>query len=867
MHSFLKYNFLIAGLFSLGVSNIVNAANDEFVRIAKTTSNGARAYAENRQYEARYAEIEAILESGVLEIAPPISTELQAQIITALTDPSGINAGFSIEQALRSLQEVQRNTNQQGFSLARSEGRGGGAVGSAQQGGGGAVIQTGVFTELGLKENLSLRGFTGEINTQIIREAIIRRLPEIPDGEGRERFFDDLRKEVITSACEEGIRKGWLDPNRLEECRQRFSNQSLLSFQSFESIGQRVESGLLSLVNLTDEDLDLEHRARIEKELEVRGRKQRKPTRIAASIRDAKGICDTEAERIRNLIANSPVDRDSQALVQRLNQPSAEGGPRNAQEFIYSLPDRAFNERFNLLSGGRRDRSLLRAHVVYQTLDRFWSLEPDPEQVAALIRKVGIEPAENIDLIMHIKRGAILRVVRNTGDYQQILGEVILGAFRNRAYREANNLLIVETIQSFAARDEMNRDNLRELHNFVAGEAFDEASRLGVVDDLLQDLGRIMTEMPENVREQLLQKFAQVIRDLFEQLQPQVTEDAEIAFYMIDEEKCKRALNSSVLKDGETECTTCFEIFGENQKGIGCQFHREDLALKPSFHIKTELKAYADIERQAGNFPIKCRSATNDAQKHELPLNRDVLIAAGFTLDKIYEIQMGTLASYYRALLRLERGQTPQGDPVRSLRVCPSPDCGTFLLARDRDDHGNIRCQLCDQRWCYSCEAQRPHPGLTCLQVQERGEVPPDYLDPDNRLRPCPYCGTPCDKDDACNSVTCHVCRQQFNVVDGAPRERTPTPAMHWFNHVDYRNWLRPRREPVPLPRRRYRVPGDRDYSSPEDLSAYPGDGLAPQDPSRRGYGRDPATSDQTSQGQIRNFDQIRWGEDRYQGN
>lgn len=883
MKMVLKKLLLPLVVFSLGYSDFVNAAaNETFIQVALSVVSEARSNRELHQYSERYSEIKRILESGVLEKCPSINEVVSDQVISALTDPSGVESGISLDQALRILREILRNADQQG----NFGGEGGGAATAFQQRGGDNYTQARTHAKLGMRKNDSLSGFVGEENSNIVRQAIIAQLPAIPrelSREAREEHFNRIRLEVVRSACQEGLQLKCFIQERLEVCIDKFEKNQSLSFDSIFPENQveaeggdqgEAEGGdqvnLSRLVNL--ESLPDEHKQRVDKELEDRERNKRFSRRALTAIKNAKDQCDTDARQVEAQIGNDPGLEQSQALIQRLNRPIDDGGPQNVQSFLDLIPSRAQDERFaflrrTLASTNLRNQPLLVVYVIYKTLDRFWLLNPTPTEVINLIKKIGIDSEAHLKLIMHIKRKAIRRVAKGTSDYQQILSEAIPDAFLNRDYLEANNHLIVETIQSFAARNKASRENLRELRNFVVGPAFANAFGQGLAEQFLVNLEQISAEMPEKIRQNLVQRFIDVIRPLYNEVSP-LTEQSEISYYMIDKERCNRVLSDSILSAGETVCYICIEPFSENQKGIVCQFHTENLSNKPHFHIclSQDLLTYLDYERIDGHFPIKCR---NDGEKHELPLTRDLLLASGMNLDKIYEIQMKTLASYYSALLELQQGEPLQREQIQTMLNCPSPDCVTVLLHRDQDDNGNVRCQLCDQRWCFSCGA-RPHLNSTCAEARElrgQGQQHREYLDPSSPIRPCPYCGTPCDKDDNCNSVTCLVCRQQFNIVDGAPREGTPYFALHWFTPNARRG------QPIVHPRRRYRVPEDPDFGDAareenyEKLSAYPGDRPATQDPSCMGYGPNPAQSDQRSQGRIKNAHLIRKGRARYQGN
>lgn len=856
MGKLFKRYLLLVVILSFGCSAAVIAANENFIQFALSLSLAAKDNPELTQHRRTYSRVEELLQSGILEQSASINESVKTQITNALSDPSGVESGISLEDGLRLLEGIQRDALRQGSG----EGEGGGAAAVIPLGRGENFLQAGAFAELGMRQNPSLSGFVAVENSSIIRKAILQRLLQIPreaNPREREEYFRDIQLEFVRSACREGIQKGCFTEERFQECVEKFLSNDLLSFASIDqqaqvraSIGAPTENpvALTSLVNLRNESLSPEHQNMIESELLDRESRRRKPVRIAGAIRDARGQSGSDAQQIAAQINGYTGREEAQNLIQRLNRPMAEGGPQDAQSFLNLIIDANF-----------RNHPLLIVHVIYQTLEKFWSLNPTLAQVIVLIQKVGLNSLEHIKLIMHLKKGAILQFARTSVDYQRIASEIIPGAFQNAEYRDLNNHIIVETIQAFADRDEISRENLRELRTFIAGAAFDEGSREALAEPLLENLAEILEKMPEKIRESLVQRFVQVIRNLYEQVQPQVTNQSNVFYYMIDEERCERALCNSVIKNRKTSCILCGDPFTENQKGICCQFHTEELEQKPQFHIylNQDLLTYLEIKRTEGCFPIQCQSA---GEQHELPLTRDLLIAAGMSLDKVYEIQMQTLKSYYRTLLSQSRGgeEIQETELSATMRLCPSPDCHTMLLSGDQDENGHVRCQLCDQRWCYSCR-RRPHPNLTCEQAapqRQQGQERqlPDYHNPESRLRPCPYCGTPCERRDGCNSVNCFVCYQPFNIVDGAPREKTSFSAFNWFSIGG-------------TPARRYRVPGDRDWrGDDEDLSAYPGARPAPQDLDRRGFGRDPARSNQRNQGEIKNKHRIRRGDNRYKG-
>ncbi|MBF0207850.1 MAG: hypothetical protein HQK53_13280 [Oligoflexia bacterium] len=211
------------------------------------------------------------------------------------------------------------------------------------------------------------------------------------------------------------------------------------------------------------------------------------------------------------------------------------------------------------------------------------------------------------------------------------------------------------------------------------------------------------------------------------------------------------------------------------------------------------------MQTREHHFPLTC-----DGCKAEIVLSRDDFSFSDRenTYQKIIQ---GTLENYHRKRF-LEN---------ISAITCPTPECGNRILlteeAGEVDSHTNhYTCSVCHYKRCRTCAVD--HRGESCAdfvahsQKRRQAEMEAERSfqqalhDPANRIiRPCPYCHTPCGKDNQCSHVTCSnpSCGRKFDYVVGR------LDLTHTYPH--WSNWggVFPTFEPMPP--RTYRIPGDYD--------------------------------------------------------
>ena len=125
-------------------------------------------------------------------------------------------------------------------------------------------------------------------------------------------------------------------------------------------------------------------------------------------------------------------------------------------------------------------------------------------------------------------------------------------------------------------------------------------------------------------------------------------------------------------------------------------------------------------------------------------------------------------------LFWLQLSGRPTLDP--DFRQCESPNCTGYDFA----ENGSTKCTclLCQFHWCTACHVDlktSQHKDITCEAYQRwrtenaSGDEAMNAFVNDNihndgpdRIRKCPHCQTPWQKDQACSHVTCGHCRKHF---------------------------------------------------------------------------------------------------------
>lgn len=92
--------------------------------------------------------------------------------------------------------------------------------------------------------------------------------------------------------------------------------------------------------------------------------------------------------------------------------------------------------------------------------------------------------------------------------------------------------------------------------------------------------------------------------------------------------------------------------------------------------------------------------------------------------------------------------------------ACPSAKCGWGCFISTKEDGNIFTCQLCNFRYCVTCETLM-HEGETCDAYKQRKQEQAGEDEADERLigsttKPCPNCpNRKIYKDGGCDHVTC----------------------------------------------------------------------------------------------------------------
>jgi uncharacterized protein YaaR (DUF327 family) len=181
-------------------------------------------------------------------------------------------------------------------------------------------------------------------------------------------------------------------------------------------------------------------------------------------------------------------------------------------------------------------------------------------------------------------------------------------------------------------------------------------------------------------------------------------------------------------------CDVCLDEVQEDQGEYACQQHWYcHPCLKDAFE-----RAMQNIDE----FPAQCCLDTDMHLKLD-----DPSLLLSLSLDSEFVQQ-------YK--LKLKEHEVPSNDRVH----CANTACAKF---QDPDDFDKITATntvqcACGTVTCTSCKAEHL-PKHICTSTT-RPQLPPYTTD--LRVKECPACHQPIELRDACNHVTCHVCRHQF---------------------------------------------------------------------------------------------------------
>ncbi|MBF0207871.1 MAG: hypothetical protein HQK53_13385 [Oligoflexia bacterium] len=451
-------------------------------------------------------------------------------------------------------------------------------------------------------------------------------------------------------------------------------------------------------------------------------------------------------------------------------------------------------------------------------LDKFFGLHPTLPQVTELILLVGVQTADDVAFVIEIKGKAMSNnLVTSVDEFGGLYGEIGPEWFRmSDDYFSQNSMMLLFNLMVFIDKEERSRGDFNQLRAYLAN--------VDLHPDFAQNrpltfttLDRKAPDLAPKIRRQVIRQFRERLVALRHEVNPHVGDDTVIQFYLLED------MPPVVFdKHDNVDCPVCAEAFSVAQPGAFlCPLH--GAAERTALHAADVYRTVAAQRAHFGTegFVVKCM----EDGRHEMILSRDILIRGAqdaavqrdLALNLVDEWEIRTLRSYYAELLRLQRAAQGERAPlaVPSSKFCPTPGCNVLQFTDNQDHNGVVHCPNCELNHCYLCDL-RAHTGQTCAQVRaarEAGERP-DYLNPASQIRPCPYCGTPAGKDDACNSVICARCNMEWHFINGMPREHSFTHSFNVFGQ--------------PVPPRRYRVPGDAGYvagagaADDEQLSGFP---------------------------------------------
>ncbi|MBF0208006.1 MAG: hypothetical protein HQK53_14095, partial [Oligoflexia bacterium] len=391
-------------------------------------------------------------------------------------------------------------------------------------------------------------------------------------------------------------------------------------------------------------------------------------------------------------------------------------------------------------------------------------------------------------------------------------------------YFAENSQALLVNLMVFIDGEERNRVDFNQLRAYLAAVQLHHELAQNI-NHTFHTLDRKAPMLPPKIRRQVVERFRQRLIALYNEVRPNVGEGALIQFYLLRNDLPQMAddVGGEVGVD-DHHCPVCDDLFSVAAHGIHtCPFHGAVPAPAAGMAVHGgDIYPQVKAQIESGTpLVVKCF----DNAHHELFLQKATLINAARNgsdhLDRVAaqdfadRWELLTLFAYHDELLRLQRAAGRHEPDLLIRKVCSTPDCGVLHLSAERNHDGVVHCPNCELNYCFDC-ALREHRGQTCAQAQAaraRG-VRADYFNPEAQIRPCPYCGTPAGKNDACNSVMCAVCLNEWHFIRGIPRGVYLAPGSSFTHDFNV--------EGMPVPPRKYRVPGDEDYVGEHQLSAFP---------------------------------------------
>lgn len=164
-----------------------------------------------------------------------------------------------------------------------------------------------------------------------------------------------------------------------------------------------------------------------------------------------------------------------------------------------------------------------------------------------------------------------------------------------------------------------------------------------------------------------------------------------------------------------------------------------------------------------------------------------------------YEVESLVPREVYEKYLQFTVLAIVQKDP--NMCWCPNKACGNAILW-DRKQH-KVVCPACRLEFCFACGG-KVHFGFDCKGAPNSDEMFREWMgEKGSKVKPCPSCRMPVEKNEGCNHITCRCGHQwcwlclsdyqsghfnegpcegmQFSTQDSlfeppAPREPTPEP-------------------------------------------------------------------------------------------
>lgn len=193
------------------------------------------------------------------------------------------------------------------------------------------------------------------------------------------------------------------------------------------------------------------------------------------------------------------------------------------------------------------------------------------------------------------------------------------------------------------------------------------------------------------------------------------------------------------------------------------------------------MEVYVHYSVTSGNVPITCPSRNCHS----------VLVrGSNLTCDEVRNLVPSLVPLFDKVLKNREVADNP------NLMWCPQPDCETVcsvkrnrrksfsrltgflpIFSRKNKKHC-VTCPTCNYTFCPLCKSSWQQHGSTCpnpevvrspkLEIQTNSLIssvhddPVTFLEHQGRVKRCPFCKVPIERDDVCAQIMCQNCRHVF---------------------------------------------------------------------------------------------------------